>query len=104
MDTTHNTVLIAITDIFFYTKVRDALLPQGYRLEKARACPELRAWLRAGNAFQVWGWRKVGGRWHVRKVALLAEDLAGVELQSLPRRRRPRRGERQGQLFGDQNP
>ena len=31
------TILIAINDIFFYTKVRDALLPQGYRLEKARA-------------------------------------------------------------------
>jgi len=31
------TILVAITDIFFYTKVRDALLPQGYRLEKARA-------------------------------------------------------------------
>lgn len=30
------TILVAITDIFFYTKVRDALLPQGYRLEKAR--------------------------------------------------------------------
>jgi PleD family two-component response regulator len=33
----NKTVLIAITDIFFYTKVRDALLPQGYQLEKARA-------------------------------------------------------------------
>jgi len=31
------TILVAINDIFFYTKVRDALLPQGYRLEKARA-------------------------------------------------------------------
>jgi PleD family two-component response regulator len=31
------TILVAITDIFFYTKVRDALIPQGYRLEKARA-------------------------------------------------------------------
>ncbi|MGQ0667452.1 MAG: response regulator [Nitrospiraceae bacterium] len=31
------TILVAITDIFFYTKVRDALAPQGYRLEKARA-------------------------------------------------------------------
>lgn len=31
------TILIAINDIFFYTKVRDALLPQGYRLEKVRA-------------------------------------------------------------------
>jgi PleD family two-component response regulator len=31
------TILVVINDIFFYTKVRDALLPQGYRLEKARA-------------------------------------------------------------------
>lgn len=30
------TILVAITDIFFYTKVRDALLSKGYRLEKAR--------------------------------------------------------------------
>jgi PleD family two-component response regulator len=30
------TILVAVTDIFFYTKMRDALLPQGYRLEKAR--------------------------------------------------------------------
>lgn len=29
------TILVAITDIFFYTKVRDAL-KTGYRLEKAR--------------------------------------------------------------------
>ncbi|MBM4138654.1 MAG: response regulator [Nitrospira sp.] len=33
----HKTVLVGINDIFFYTKVRDALLPQGYKLEKARA-------------------------------------------------------------------
>ena len=31
------TVLVAITDIFFYTKVRDALLPRGYKLERARS-------------------------------------------------------------------
>jgi PleD family two-component response regulator len=31
------TVLVAVTDIFFYTKVRDALLPNGYRLERARS-------------------------------------------------------------------
>ena len=31
------TILVAVNDIFFYTKVRDALLPDGYRLEKARA-------------------------------------------------------------------
>ena len=31
------TILVAITDIFFYTKVRDALLPSGYALERARS-------------------------------------------------------------------
>jgi PleD family two-component response regulator len=30
------TILVAVTDIFFYTKVRDALLPKGYRIERAR--------------------------------------------------------------------
>ena len=30
------TVLVAITDVFFYTKVRDALVPRGYMIEKAR--------------------------------------------------------------------
>lgn len=34
--TNQKTVLVAVTDIFFYTKVRDALLPMGYQLEKAR--------------------------------------------------------------------
>ena len=34
--TDQKTILVAITDIFFYTKVRDALLSKGYRLEKAR--------------------------------------------------------------------
>jgi PleD family two-component response regulator len=29
-------ILIAVSDVFFYTKVRDALKPQGYTLEKAR--------------------------------------------------------------------
>ncbi len=32
----NNTILVAVTDIFFYTKVRDALLPSGYKLERAR--------------------------------------------------------------------
>ena len=34
---TPKTILVGINDIFFYTKVRDALLPLGYKLEKARA-------------------------------------------------------------------
>lgn len=36
-ETGRKTVLVAVTDIFFYTKVRDALLPNGYRLERARS-------------------------------------------------------------------
>ncbi len=31
----NKTILVAVSDVFFYTKVRDAL-KQGYRLEKAR--------------------------------------------------------------------
>ncbi len=35
------TVLVAVTDIFFYTKIRDALLPLGYKLERARSQHEI---------------------------------------------------------------
>lgn len=43
------------------------------RATKARELPTLRAWLEAGNRFEVWGWRKVGARgkrklWDVRIV------------------------------------
>src|SRR5574337_353119 len=34
--TSHTTILVAITDLFFYTKVRDALRQPEYQLEKAR--------------------------------------------------------------------
>ena len=34
--TDQKTSLVAVTDIFFYTKVRDALLSKGYRIERAR--------------------------------------------------------------------
>ena len=37
----NKTVLVAVNDIFFYTKLRDALKPQGYTLEKARAQEEV---------------------------------------------------------------
>ena len=30
------TILVAVNDIFFYAKLRDALLPHGYTLERAR--------------------------------------------------------------------
>ena len=35
------TILVVVTDIFFYTKVRDALLPNGYTLERARSQEEI---------------------------------------------------------------
>jgi PleD family two-component response regulator len=34
--TDQKTILVAVTDIFFYTKVRDALIAKGYRIERAR--------------------------------------------------------------------
>jgi CheY-like chemotaxis protein len=37
------TILAAVNDIFFYTKLRDALKPQGYHLERARAQHEVPA-------------------------------------------------------------
>ncbi|HET6674998.1 MAG TPA: response regulator [Nitrospiraceae bacterium] len=35
------TILAAVNDIFFYTKLRDALKPQGYQLERARSQQDL---------------------------------------------------------------
>ena len=36
MERSKKAVLIAVSDVFFYTKIRDALLPKGYVLERAR--------------------------------------------------------------------
>jgi PleD family two-component response regulator len=47
--TNQKTILVAINDIFFYTKVRDALLPDGYRLEKARAQQDILEKAASGN-------------------------------------------------------
>ena len=30
------TILVAVSDIFFYTKIRDAFKPAGYKLERLR--------------------------------------------------------------------
>ena len=40
MNDNRKTILIAVTDIFFYTKIRDALLPHDYLLERARTQEE----------------------------------------------------------------
>ena len=34
--TDQKTILVGVTDIFFYTKVRDALMSKGHRIERAR--------------------------------------------------------------------
>ena len=34
--TDQRTILVGVTDIFFYSKVRDALMSKGYRIERAR--------------------------------------------------------------------
>ena len=41
MTTENKAVLVAVSDIFFYTKIRDALLPRGYQLERIRAQGEV---------------------------------------------------------------
>jgi hypothetical protein len=58
----------------------------GDRLRKARARPELAAWLKAGGGFEVWGWGRRGNRWAVKVVAVRAEDLAAVVVEAPPRR------------------
>ena len=45
------------------------------RVRKARALPQLRTWLGAGCAFEVWGWAKRKGRWCCRRQALTPADL-----------------------------
>ena len=40
---TIKTILVAVNDVFFYTKIRDALLPNGYTLERARTQEEVQA-------------------------------------------------------------
>jgi hypothetical protein len=63
----------------------------GNRLAKARARPELRAWLQAGGRFEIWGWCQQVGRWQVKIVAVRPENLAGTVMEAPPRRRGGRR-------------
>jgi hypothetical protein len=83
--------------LFLLVQVTTAMHLAG-RLAKARRRPELAAWLRAGGRFEVHGWEQRAGRWELRCVEVRGEDLADVVL-SAPRRRRPRKGERQRGLF-----
>jgi hypothetical protein len=64
------------------------------RLDKARGRPELAVWLRAGGAFEVWGWFRRGKRWEVLQVALEGTDRQTVPLTQITRRsRKPRQRE-----------
>jgi hypothetical protein len=68
------------------------------RLAKAKARPELAAWLRAGGRFRVDGWyRGKKGKWQVKQVEVTGGDLQTAIL-SAPRRR-SQKGERQPELF-----
>jgi len=58
------------------------------RVRKARSCPELRAWTQAGGTVEVHGWQKRGPHWELKRVAIQAEDLVAVTVQTPPRRRR----------------
>lgn len=49
MEDKTKSVLVAVSDIFFYTKVRDALLPRGYILERIRSQEELPVKAAAGQ-------------------------------------------------------
>jgi PleD family two-component response regulator len=40
-DQNNKAILVAVSDVFFYTKIRDALLPRGYRLERTRTQQEV---------------------------------------------------------------
>ena len=47
------------------------------RLRKISSIAAARTWLLAGNRLAVWGWRKAGRRWFVRKRDVRMEDLRG---------------------------
>ena len=80
------TILFPVTDIFFYTKVRDALLPNGYTLERARSQEDIEAKVSTAqpaavilnmndetlNAFQVLETLKADPRFHTLPILAFA--------------------------------
>jgi hypothetical protein len=71
-----------------------------HRLAKARALPQLAAWLAVAN-FQVWGWGRRGKTWAIKRVEVRAETLEPVVIEKPRRRgRRPR----QRGLFDEDGP
>ncbi len=59
-----------------------------HRLHKIGTIAESRTWLKAGGGIEVWGWKRVGRHWHVRRVSVTLEKLEGIEIQQFPRRGR----------------
>jgi PleD family two-component response regulator len=47
--TDQKTILVGVTDIFFYTKVRDALIAKGYKFERARTQQDIAEKASANN-------------------------------------------------------
>ena len=70
------------------------------RLQRVQARPELPQLLAAGVYVEVWGWSLRDGHWRPKRVQLCPGDLQPLIMEAPPPRRRPRRGERQGELFG----
>ena len=63
------------------------------RFTRIRQLPALLLWLQCGNAAEIHGWfQKPNGRWDVRRVVLLAEDLRNAIPPAPPARKRRRKG------------
>lgn len=68
------------------------------RVKKATGLPELKTWLQAGNAFQVWGWEQKGKRWEPRVTEVSAADMQARLVSAKRRRREATSGNQQGEL------
>jgi hypothetical protein len=58
------------------------------RLRHVRESPALPLLLDAGVRIEVWGWRKCGSRWFVRREAIQPGTLETIVVVELPDRRR----------------
>jgi hypothetical protein len=63
------------------------------RLKKAKALPQVAAWLQAGGKFECWGWFQKSGKWDVKQIAVTLEDLDAPVSRPVPRRRQARQAE-----------
>lgn len=61
------------------------------RVHKSLAEPRLVEWLRCNGRFEVWGWRKLGNRWHPRVVDVrLDGESVTFQERDEPAKRRKR--------------